>query len=56
MIKRIHCLIKHHVMKRRRKWSRTPCILNLITGWRWAVSFTPWALYSRRKEPLVSIG
>jgi hypothetical protein len=27
-----------------------PCIINLSTRWRWAVSFTPWPVYSRRKK------
>jgi len=46
------CLIKHHAMKTySRSGSTHPRILNLITRWRWVVSFTPRPLYPRRKVP-----
>jgi hypothetical protein len=29
----------------------SPCILDLSTRWRWVVSFMPWLLYPRGKNP-----
>jgi hypothetical protein len=34
------------------EWRYNSTILDLSTGWRWLVSFTPRALYSRGKSPL----
>jgi len=50
--RRISCLIKHHEMNT--YWGSgciSPCILNLGTGGRWMISFTPRPLYSRGKSP-----
>jgi hypothetical protein len=33
-----------------------PRFLDLSTSWRWVVSFTPWPLHPRGKEPPVPIG
>jgi hypothetical protein len=33
------------------KWRYSPTILNLGTGWRWVVRFTPRPLYPREKSP-----
>jgi hypothetical protein len=46
------CLSKHHAMKT--YWGSggiAPCILDLGTGWRLAVSFTPRPLYPQGKSP-----
>jgi hypothetical protein len=49
-MKMFSCLIKYRAIKSR-SGGITPCILNLGTRWRWMVSFTPWALYTRGKSP-----
>jgi hypothetical protein len=37
----------NYTMEYTRRWSRymTPLILNLGTGWKWVVNFTPWPLH-----------
>jgi len=50
---KVACLIKHHIIKTWASGCIGTHICNLISRWRWMVSFLPWLLNTPGREPVV---
>jgi len=51
MVKLFLYLLEHHPMKAWGSGGTAPRIFNLLTRWRWVVSFTPRLLYAQGQDP-----